>query len=217
MCSTQDGIYGDITAEAVTTIEFGYEVEANLTASAIESVILPLLEQAITDSVLSEVFPNCSLRRNLRVSRHLQVLGVSQNPEDLVLEDLACSEVAEGNECVVVSGALTLYSSDTEGNDDSADAIRTSIVNDMAEGSFDDVSDDVVRVSYRELQSDRENSVDGTDGAETIGDSNSPVLIGVLVAAGVVLAAGLAVAYKKRSEADGNATEFGEHSSMTPA
>lgn len=86
-CATQDGIFGNIDSEAVRTIEYGYEVEANTTADIIESEIIGRVESAVTDSILAEIFAECAVRRNLRVTRRLEITGVTQNPEDIVLDD----------------------------------------------------------------------------------------------------------------------------------
>lgn len=66
-----------------------------MSAAEIESDIIPLVESAVTDSILSEIFSDCEggrrLQRSLRVSRRrLQVTGVTQNPEDEVLTDGTC-------------------------------------------------------------------------------------------------------------------------------
>lgn len=157
-----------------------------------------------------------SLLRAEKALRCLGLLVLTYCPVSIVV----CGQVSDGNECVVVSGALTLYSSDSESAQASEDAITSSIQDSMSSGSFDSVTDEVVRVSYVDLQSDSNNEARAPNDADNsaIGDGNSPVLIGILVAAGVVLAAGLGVAYKKRSSAaeDGAATEFGETSTMTP-
>lgn len=70
------------------TLEFGYEVEATADADTIEDEVLPLVEKSVTDSILGEIFTECTTaRRQLRVSRRLEITGVTQNPEDVVLDD----------------------------------------------------------------------------------------------------------------------------------
>jgi hypothetical protein len=93
-CDSNDGVYGDIDGVA-TTIGYAYELESNTTEVLIELEILPELERAIIDGLLSEVFgEECggSERRHLRVDRRLQneIFGISKNPDDLILEDGKC-------------------------------------------------------------------------------------------------------------------------------
>lgn len=96
-CATQDGYYGVIgSAEEVFTIEFGYEIEATADAN-IESDVLPLVEKAVTDSILGEIFTECSDRRKLKaIRRRLEITGVTQDPEDLILQDGKCRYELKG-------------------------------------------------------------------------------------------------------------------------
>jgi hypothetical protein len=84
-CATQNGVFGSIDSESVKTIEYAYEVEVTTSADALASDVLPLVEKAITDSILAELFAGCAVRRKLR--RRLEVTGVTTNPEDLVVDD----------------------------------------------------------------------------------------------------------------------------------
>jgi hypothetical protein len=88
-CVSNDGVYGDIDGVA-TTIGFAYYLESSTTEKLIESTVLPELERAIIDSLLSEVFAEeCGGRRHLRVDRRLQneIFGISKNPVDLIMDD----------------------------------------------------------------------------------------------------------------------------------
>jgi hypothetical protein len=83
------GVYGSLEGSS-TTINFSYQLEASTEEEVfIEIEVLPVLEQAIVDSILPEVFSDdCgSERRKLRVDRRLAVAGVSKNPPDMILED----------------------------------------------------------------------------------------------------------------------------------
>lgn len=219
-------------------------MEATVDADLIESDILPLVEKAVTDSILAEIFAQCAVRRKVR--RRLEITGVTQNPEDLVLDDskfdfsdstqylvlsfrtlsnpivffprmraVVCGDVADGNSCVVVSGALAVFASDEESASSLEDAILAAIKANMDSGSFNDVHESVVRVTYTELQSGGPSGSEGSGGNSAVGtDNNTPVLVGSLVAAGVLMAAVLAVAYTKRNKnendlADATATDIG--------
>jgi hypothetical protein len=90
----------------------------------------------------------------------------------------------------------------------------------MSNGDFDDLSDDVVRVTYTDISID-------TDGSETtdqdnsqVGNNSTGVLVGALVAAGVVVAAIGTIAYKRRHEGRASddaaaATYFGEQTTFS--
>jgi hypothetical protein len=85
-CESAEGVYGDISGDS-TVIAYTYELEASTTEELIIGEVLPALERAIVDSILSEVFEeDCGPgRRKLRVGRRLGVIGVSKNPDDSIL------------------------------------------------------------------------------------------------------------------------------------
>ena len=84
-CKSSNGVWGTISGNA-TLIEFTYELETTQgDQSYVESQVLPVLEQAMVDSILPVIFAQCGSRRSLRVERRLQVVGVSKNPPDLIL------------------------------------------------------------------------------------------------------------------------------------
>lgn len=100
------------------------------------------------------------------------------------------------------------------------DLIKEVIKSKMSNGDFDDVSVDVVRVTYTDISKD-------TDGSETtdqddsqVGNNSTGVLVGALVAAGVVVAAIGTIAYKRRHDAQESddaaaATYFGEQTAFS--
>ena len=123
---------------------------------------------------------------------------------------------------MVVSGALSLYATDAESASALEDVILEAIKANMEAGNFNDVDESVVRVTYTELESGPDGSQSANDGNRAIGeDNNSGVLIGSLVAAGVIMAAVVGVAYRKRQNeneandlGDATATELGAEQSM---
>jgi len=84
----------------------------------------------------------------------------------------------------------------------------------MDAGDFNNVDPRIVRVTYTNLQTGSEVASHSTPGnITTVGNNNTPVLVGALVAGGVVVAAVLAFAYRRRAKGEtgeGTATEFGE-------
>ena len=96
-CVTTDGTFGNIsdsTALLMVPLHYFYEMKTatSTNLSKIDNEILPLLEKAIVDSILQEVFPDkCKStaigKRQLRESRnkrHLEIVGVSMYPPDYV-------------------------------------------------------------------------------------------------------------------------------------
>ena len=95
-CTTgsNNGIYGDISSEVDRTIEYGYEIEATVTNDDIEGTLVPLVEAAVTDSILAELFAECGTTARVRqLRRRLEITGVTLNPEDEVLENGTYSNV----------------------------------------------------------------------------------------------------------------------------
>lgn len=111
-----------------------------------------------------------------------------------------CGSVAEGNDCVVVSGALMIYATDKQTADAMQESIKAAIKANMDRGDFDDVTDNVVRVSYTELSPDVDRSETTDQDNSELGNSGSGVLVGALVAAGVVVAALGTVVYRRRHQ-----------------
>jgi hypothetical protein len=96
-CTSSDGTFGIISDTDTDTtlitipIRYQYEIEAitGTKKSTINNVILPLVEKAIVDSILQEVFPdrcgNTEIgKRKLRIQRRLEVTGVSIYPSDYI-------------------------------------------------------------------------------------------------------------------------------------
>lgn len=136
------------------------------------------------------------------------------------------SVVQEDNTCVVVSGELTLYIE--QGGDSSAkqsvlDSIEqdilVSIEQGMNSGSFNDVQEDIVRVTYARLASE---SNSGTTGANT-GETTDPevsspgmIRVGLFLAAGLLMALLVGVAYKRKRKTDDldENTELGDQTQV---
>ena len=88
----------------------------------------------------------------------------------------------------------------------------------MDAGNFDDVHPSVIRVTYTELQPDTPSGSESEGNNAVVENSGNPVLIGSLVGAGVVMAAVLTVAYRRRAnlaQEDGTATNFADQNTAT--
>lgn len=115
-----------------------------------------------------------------------------------------------------MDGALSIYATDEESATALEEEILAAIKANMDSGNFNDVDPSVVRVTYTELQSDTPSGSE-SNGNDAIGEyKNTPVLVGSLVGAGVIMAAILTIAYMRRAnnaQEDGTATDLGDQPS----
>lgn len=132
---------------------------------------------------------------------------------------VVCGEVGDGNECVVVNGAFSIYATTEESASALEEDILSSIRSKMEAGDFNDVDPSVVRVTYTDLDTDRPDGSQSNAGNNpTVGNNNTPVLVGALVAAGVLMAVVLTVAYRRRTKGeseDATATELGQQPTLS--
>lgn len=100
-CESTNGIFGVVDEGVSVTVDFAYEVEVSLDEKGNETIqdnILPPLEKAIVDSILPIVFQEQCDRTNgrrLRSQRRLEVLGISQYPDDYIYDDCKCGSLIQ--------------------------------------------------------------------------------------------------------------------------
>jgi len=186
-CTTSDGTFGTISDTSLMTvpISYFYEIETvtGTNQSIIDSEILPILEKAIVDDILQEIFPDrCGStaigKRKFRVQRRLEVIGLSMYPPDFITSDLICNMDTlsnPANECAVIDGELTLFTDDGQAVEEQP-SINNLIKNNMNSGVYDSLSDKIVRLYYLDSSSESTelNSSDGeniVDGIVDIGDA----------------------------------------------
>ena len=91
ICSSSDGIFGAVDDASDLVVGFSYELEvsgADQSDDSIQENIMPSLEKAIVDSILPTLFADqCGSTRRLRVSRRLEVVGISKYPDDYIYDD----------------------------------------------------------------------------------------------------------------------------------
>lgn len=92
-CESRDGSFGEFPNEDAI-VKYSYEVEliSIMDADAVQSDVLPSLENGIVDSILPALFTDACghslTTRKLSVQRRLsEVKGISKYPEDLVYDD----------------------------------------------------------------------------------------------------------------------------------
>lgn len=203
-CESNDGSFGEFpTEDAIVKYSYELELSSVMDAGAVESSVLPSLENGIIDSILPSLFSGACghslTARKLRVQRRLsEVKGISKYPEDLVYDDIACASVEDGNSCFVVSGELTIFAEDEDALDTESGNIKKAIENEMNAGNLNDAQEDITRVSYVEIDPTFNNIEDtppglNDDGGKGLTISPVPFIIG-----GAVLIAVMAgVAYQQ--------------------
>jgi hypothetical protein len=99
-----------------------------------------------------------------------------------------------------VSGELTLYT-EQGGGSSAKDDVLDSIEQGMNSGSFNDIQKDIVRVAYVQLTPESNAATPGAATRQTADpDVGSPgmVRVGILLAAGLLVALLVGVAYKRK-------------------
>lgn len=186
-------------------VSFGYELETTpIDDGVLTGEVLPALENAFTEFLIPILFTNrCSESRHLRVElqvrRRLVFSGISARPDDLPIMDLRCTKLdAQGNDCSVILGELTLFLEDRRLSDE--DDVRDSLAEGMENDSFLDADSRIVRVSYVDLDI-LDTGVDyGQQPIQAEPRSVNALLVGfVIAAAGTILLGGL-VAYRRRRQ-----------------
>ena len=114
-----------------------------------------------------------------------------------------CENPPATHQCFVVTAALTVYSTQAV-NDTVVDSVKDGIKSDMDAGQFDDAQKDIVKVNYIELANIEDGGTDGSTGGNPneaeVGSSSSGIRVGVFVAAGLLMAVILGVAYSRRQK-----------------
>eukprot|EP00978_Attheya_sp_CCMP212_P010803 scaffold26276_cov55-Attheya_sp.AAC.2 len=223
-CTTDEsGSYG-ITSTSGTiprmTIIYYYEIETATIGDIFElsAVVLPKLEYAIANKLLRVMLgdtKNCGDNPDRRIlsqethgsssRRRLDLVGLSSNPSDIVLEDYPCQMGSIDSDsvstmCTVVQGELTLFLDEDE---DPADSVEGPLAMgyDKVEGP----------PPVDELVTD--------DGSTTTSFGVLPMTL-VAAAAGMLISlfVGFAV-YKKRNESDDDDDEDEDlsHGSSIPS
>jgi hypothetical protein len=198
---------------------FYYQVETLPILESVEQAqneILDVVETSVITTLLPSLFvEECAVIERSRQKaliphrRLAEMLGITTLPEDTVLEGVECQgELSnELNECFVVDGSATLYS--TSAVDPSFLAgLKEIIRKAMNDGYFIDLDPRLIKVSYREDL--EKTAVDaGTTGTTSVsgGGSNSlpPYVYAIIGVGAAIIITGSIVAFNKRRKHNGEA------------
>lgn len=199
--------------------------------SKIDNEILPLLEKAIVDSILQEVFPDkCKStaigKRQLRESRnkrHLEIVGVSMYPPDYVTVH-SCDALASSNnagDCFVVKGELSMFTEDDQVVSEKA-RIENLIREHMNSGVFNTLSSEIIKLYYLNGSPDtKESNIEDNDGVNgiegTTKGTNKGLKVGLIVGFGALAAilAGVVFRITRRRGNNDDQTEIQEGGAQT--
>lgn len=123
---------------------------------------------------------------------------------------VSCASVGEGNSCVVVSGEMTLYSSDEASAGSDGETVKTAVKTAMDSGSLDDAHDEIIKVTYLDIEpkaNENENSATGGNYG-SINDNTLAYAIGGGIL-GALLVAAAVYRQKKKGGKDEADTQFG--------
>ena len=122
---------------------------------------------------------------------------------------MICGTFGEGNSCAVVSGEMMIYSSDVESASAAVQAVKAAIKVAMESGAIDDSHEDIIRVTYLDIDPNRNNGSGATGSDYGSLDKNTLIFAIVGALLGALLVATVVYRQKKRGGKDANTTNTG--------
>lgn len=211
------GFFGS-PANASVQIEYTYEIETDPSKGGdMVDDILPALEQAINEKLLSIFFPlKCGDKENDRY-RRLDLVGISSRPEEMVLEGVSCqlSLANSSHECAVVEGGFQLF---VDGN---ASDIKRQVLDTINDGMDNDkflyAHGAIVRLTFTKISTEGISTQDADVLSTQNSENNTSVPPYVYVAgagAGALLIAGALVLFQRKHKEDDDEDEGEEDDSL---
>lgn len=211
-----DGFGGTLTQDFVT-IEYHYEMQYLKDGKDVTQIIESVEKDGADFLLASDLF-NLDCANNARtLRRRLEAVGITANPDDELMEGIACSEIEmaddDTTECAVVSASFQVfYTGDNVNEDQLEKTFEDAATNGINAGSVKFTDPDIVQVVAVKAPS----GANGNDGAEANGDSiqpagedpasQTPVIIGATV--GALLILGAVGLYRRKKNAENDDTTF---------
>ena len=179
-----NNLFGSSTGTP-TEFQYQYEVETipGVGVRTVNEIIRTLIEPVLNEAMLPVLFSRCTqTTRKLTVSS-----GASGSPPDEILIEEICGRGMEGNDCFVIQGLATIYT--TDGLDPTLDIeeARNAVRESINDGTFDNLDNRLARVTFIEGRAgDQINGIIGK--GITNRRSRLPVYGGVLIGISVVAA-----------------------------
>lgn len=188
------GVFGQLTIHDIN-FQFKYEIEF-IEAYIVES-ILTSLELAISSSLVDALFvPGCA--RNKRVLNLINstVIGVSSEPNDLVLKEACKTKSVAKNSCNVIKGRLTVSTNAAPANATITKLeLQAVIKKGMQSGLLTESHNGIVKLTY--VGKDAEIDLSSEDVKHDDGTSSNtrkkvvPTFVWFVLASGGIIAIGL--------------------------
>lgn len=179
--------------------------------------ILPALELAINEQLLSILFPlKCGDKENDRY-RRLDLVGISSRPEEMVLEGVSCqlSLANSSHECVVVEGGAKLF---VDGNaSDTKRQVLEAIKDGMDNDKFLYAHGAIVRLTFTKINTEGISTQDAGVLSTRSSENTTSVPPYVYVAgagAGALLVAGALVFFQRKQKEDEDEDDGEEDDSL---
>ena len=111
---------------------------------------------------------------------------------------MICGTFDEGNSCVVVSGEMTIYSDDDESASTEMETVKNAVKAAMDSGSLDDSHEDIIKVTYVDIEpnTNNGNSATGTDYGSIDKNTLAYAIAGAILGALLILA----VVYRQKNK-----------------
>ena len=126
----------------------------------------------------------------------------------MLFVSVACSSVKDGNSCFVVSGELTIFAEDQATLDTESENVKKAIENEMTAGNLNDAQEDIVRVSYVDIDPTLNKNVEPEPG---LNDDDNRILtispVPFIVGGAVLLAVLVGIAYRQHKKNADSATD----------
>eukprot|EP00957_Ditylum_brightwellii_P166782 12694963-Ditylum_brightwellii.AAC.1 len=114
--SDQNGLFGDTGDSLATEVTYRYEVETDSNIDVDITKVIPKIEWAINDALLSLLFKACHnsnqnlrIERSPRVGRRLEIAALSSRPPDRSQNEDCLVNSDTQYDCTPVDGAVTIY------------------------------------------------------------------------------------------------------------
>jgi hypothetical protein len=227
-CKTDNGSFGLLDElPSVVTFFYAVELRSNLSASMIESNVLPVLETLFNDFLLPTLFPNqCSQTDTqgtwVSESPRATVRGLSAQPRDTIQPNKGCPakttvNSTESQYCHGVWGRLSLFRSNYGRFlqvEPDLKLVRDTLQEGMDAGIFNNATPQVIRVLY----------VPETEGANVVGSGSGDTTVGgariggiVAAAAAVIIIGGVLVIRKRASKREAEELALSEINTGFPS
>ena len=183
------GIYGDDLG-FVSRLDYVYElIVPTATTTENVNVILTYIERAISNALLSTLFPNSCNSTGLggrgRMVNLVALSGLGSDPLDVIFPDVSCrTQVTEENKCFVFDGAISLFTLERQNMTETIILGKKVITSALKSSIFDSI-DGVTKIEPREDASLK--NINADEIVSPIADSKIPIWAWIFLFGGITM------------------------------